>query len=138
MVPGLSFLARYENAGLLILRGGIGLSLSLMAYHDFLGGVPTWSRVGGMIAVFGIHWGFAAWGFLGTAVPVFGGAFMCAGLFTRVAALLNAAAFVVSAAAHLHAGHGFRGSIFAIEVVIVCVAIVILGPGRYSVDARLE
>ncbi len=75
-----------------------------------------------------------------TAVEVVGGAALLAGVFTRLTAVLLAFAMVVAVfAVHLPNGYFMPDGVeFALTLGLTSLALAQTGPGRYSVDARLE
>ena len=96
--------------------------------------------------------GFAEWlGGLGVPFPaiqarmamaseVVGGSLMAVGLFTRPAALVLIGTMIVAGAVG-HRGAGYLitndppGAEYTINLAIVCLMFVLLGPGAYSLDA---
>jgi putative oxidoreductase len=67
-----------------------------------------------------------------------GGVFIAVGLFTRYTALIQAFVMVVAIYFHVHRGDGFSGGWnFAFVMLMTSLALVILGPGKPSVDKNL-
>jgi putative oxidoreductase len=134
----LSFLNRYEDHALFLLRFGLG---SFMCFHGspvFLGGPEEWAKLGGAVAVIGITGFPAFWGFMAAISLFFGGMFVVVGLGTRICAVFIVLTFLVAAAERFDAGKGLAGAAHALELAIVFAVIVLLGPGRYSIDAKLS
>ena len=73
---------------------------------------------------------------------VVGGALMAAGLFTRPASLVLIGTMIVAGAVG-HKGAGYLitndppGAEYTINLAIVCLMFVLLGPGAYSLDAMV-
>jgi putative oxidoreductase len=67
----------------------------------------------------------------------FGGLCLLLGLFTRPAALFLAITMTVAATMHLSRGDGIAVASHAIEDGIMFVALLLIGPGRYSLDRML-
>lgn len=71
-----------------------------------------------------------------------GGAFIAAGLFTRVAALFCMVAMIVAATLG-HKGGGYLvtnnppGNEYALNLAILMLVLILIGPGHYSVDYLL-
>ena len=65
----------------------------------------------------------------------FGGILLIIGLLTRPAAALLAFTMIVAIFSHINADEGFSSPL---EMLIVMVAIIILGPGKYSLDNRIR
>ena len=77
------------------------------------------------------------WGFCAAVVEFFGGIALAFGLFTRLVALSLCFTMVVATIMHLSIGDGLQGASHAIELAIVFVSLILIGPGRFSVDRRL-
>lgn len=121
------------DAGLLILRVFTGLALALA--HG-LGKVPPSDRFVGMVDGFGFPAPeFFAWA---SGFAEFGcGLLLAAGLLTRPAALfvaLNMAVVVLFG----HAGQSFGEREKPLLFLVIAVTFLIIGAGRYSIDALLR
>jgi putative oxidoreductase len=125
------------QAGWLILRVGIGISIFLHGYPKITGGVETWTMVGSTMSSFGINFAPAFWGFLAAFAESVGGLLMALGLFFRPAALLLTGLMAVALATHLVAGDNFMIFGHAMDLLIVFAASILIGAGKYSLDARL-
>ena len=126
------------HAGLLLLRVGVGASFLLIhGGPKLLGGAPVWERVGGAMGVVGIHVAPVAWGFLAAASEGVGGLLLALGLFARAAALFMMATMAVASTMHLSRGDGLQTASHAIELGVVFAALLVTGPGRYSLDRAL-
>src|SRR5580692_1824244 len=81
-------LGKFKDLGLLIIRIGLGLSLSLIyGLHKITGGIETWTKIGGAMDHLGIHFFPAFWGFMASASEAFGGILVLIGLFFRPACI---------------------------------------------------
>ena len=125
------------QAGWLILRVGIGISIFLHGYPKITGGVETWTMVGSTMSSFGINFAPAFWGFLAAFAESVGGLLMALGLFFRPAALLLTGLMAVALATHLVAGDNFMIFGHSMDLLIVFAASILIGAGKYSLDARL-
>jgi putative oxidoreductase len=132
----LQFLDRYRDLGLLILRVGIGLSIAFAhGWGKLTGGPEAWTQLGGTMELFGIGFVPAFWGFMAAVAEFFGGLLIVLGLLFRPALLLLIVNMAVAATAH--ATGVIEGSPWhAIDLGIVFLALVLIGPGRYSLDER--
>jgi putative oxidoreductase len=138
MLLSLSFLNKFEDHALLLLRLGVGGLIAFHGYPLFLGGTSRWAELGGAVAPIGLTSFPAFWGFLAAASQFFGGLFVVLGLGTRISALFIATTMTVAAATHLTGGDGLVGGTPAVTFAVVFWAMVLLGPGRFSVDAKLS
>lgn len=133
-----SFLDRYRDLGLLLLRVGLGLAFMVHGYPKMLGGPDKWAGLGSTIGGLGITFGYTFWGFMAAATELVGGALLVLGLATRPVALALAFTMLVAAKMHLDNGDGFGGYSHAMEDGIAFLALVLTGAGRFSLDARLK
>jgi putative oxidoreductase len=121
------------DAALLILRLCAGLSL---AFGHGLSKVLT---LGKFIASVERH-GFPLPQVFGPAAALsefLGGILLALGLATRPAATLVLAT-MLGAAFQVHAHDPFSEKELAFAYALVAIAVLVAGPGRYSLDARLE
>jgi putative oxidoreductase len=129
---------RTTDFGILVLRLTLGAMIAWHGFPKFIGGVPVWTEVGGAMASIGVTFSPVFWGFCAAVAEFFGGIALAFGLFTRVVALLLAFTMVVAAIMHFRIGDGLQGASHAIELASVFVAMVLIGPGRFSVDQKLK
>jgi putative oxidoreductase len=118
-----SNLGKYKDSGLLFLRIGIGTLFMFYGYPKLLGGPTMWAGIGGSMKHLGITFLPEVWGLLAALTETFGG-FLLA--FTMAIAALH----------HYKAGDGLQGYGHALEAGIVFLALVLIGPGQYSVDGK--
>jgi putative oxidoreductase len=131
-------LDRFRDAGLLLLRLGVGLSFVNYGAPKILGGPPAWEDLGQAMRYLGIAVAPAAWGFLAAASEFFGGMALVAGGLLRPAAFLLVCTMSVATVQHFGRGDGYAGGAFhSIEMGVVCLSLFLMGPGRYSLDAAL-
>lgn len=130
-------LNKYRDAGLLILRIGIG---AMFIYHGapkIFGGPQMWTNLG-LIAMpgLGIKFAPAFWGFMAAFSEFAGGILIILGLFFRIACSLLLITMAV--AAHLQlTSSGMLAASQAIEDGILFLSLIIMGPGKYSLDEKL-
>ena len=130
----LKSLSKYSDIALLFLRVGLGIMFILHGLPKMTGGVEVWTKLGGAMSAVGISFFPAFWGFMAAITEVFGGFLLILGLLTRPACILLAFTMLIAALMHLQAGDGFKGSAHAIELCIVFITMIFLGPGRISID----
>ncbi len=124
------------NAGLLVLRVGIGVIFIFHGLPKLMGGVETWTQLGSTMSVMGITFAPAFWGFMAAATEVGGGLFIIFGLLHRLVALMLIFTMVVALLVHVSAGDPFAVYSNALKALVVFVAFAISGPGVYSLDYK--
>lgn len=123
------------DAALLVLRVGIGSSF-VFAYGagKMFGGPERWVSLGENMEVFGITFLPVAWGFMAAFAEFVGGLCLVAGVLFRPTLVLLLGTMFVAAMGHLFGGIS-GGPWHATEMATVFIALYMLGPGAYSVDA---
>ena len=129
----LAFLAKYREAGLLLIRVSIGILFILYTASVLIGGPKAWAHFGAGANHFGLHSHLQFWGFLGSLLGCLGGVLMIFGLFFRIGVLL-VLVLAIGHAFSVYEGTGFRVALPSIEMCFVLVGILFIGPGKYSVD----
>jgi putative oxidoreductase len=130
----LTFLSKYREAGLLLLRVSLGLLLIIVAAPALMGGSARWAHFGADIRATGLHSHLQLWGFLGALTACIGGVLMIFGLFFRVGVLLALVVALVHALAVWKTTRAFYPSMLALETAIILLSLLFVGPGKYSVD----
>lgn len=130
------FLDRWHDAGLLILRGGVGtVFLGIHGVPLLSEGGSGWSNIGRAVSYLGIHTGYIWWGFAAMLAMTVGAACLILGLFHRVAALVLTITMIVAAIWRFYPFGGFEAAAYPICMAIVCLSLFIIGPGRYSLES---
>jgi len=126
-----------RDLGLLVVRIGLGLTfLFIHGGPKLLGGPERWARVGGAMQVFGIDFAPTFWGLVAAlSEAVGGGLLLLLGLFFPWALIFPTLTLLVAALGHL-TGLIPGGPWYPLELAIVFIALMLTGPGRYSLDAR--
>lgn len=130
----LSFLSRYADFGLLLIRLGLGAMMIFHGWPKLAGGPERWEGVGAAMGALGITFFPVFWGFMAAVTEVFGGLLLAVGFLTRFACVFLAFVMLVATLMHLNAGDGLKGASHAIEVGLVFLGLILVGPGRLSVD----
>ena len=129
----LAFLAKYREAGLLLIRVSIGVLFILYSAPVLMGGPKQWAYFGSGAGHFGLHSHLQFWGFMGSLLGCLGGVLMIFGLAFRIGVLL-VLVLAVGHAVSVCEGTGFRVALPSIEMCFVLVGVLFIGPGKYSVD----
>jgi len=130
----LKFLAKYREEGLLLLRLGLGAMFLVHGWPKLIGGPEKWTQLGQAVSYLGIDFFPVGWGFMAALSEFGGGICLILGLYFRPACLLLAATMTVAASMHLGKGEGLLRASHAIELGIVFLSLLLVGPGRFSVD----
>lgn len=130
---------KFTDFGILILRIGLGLMMAWHGFPKFTGGIEAWTEIGGHMSNLGVDIYPVFWGFCAAVAEFFGGISLVFGLFTRLVALLLCFTMIVASVMHLATldGGGLQGASHAIELAVVFLALIFIGPGRFSIDRRL-
>ena len=132
----LKFLGKYRDAGLLVLRLGLGLAFIVHGLPKLTGGPKVWSGIGTAMAHVGIDQWPAFWGFLAAVTEGIGGVLLVLGAFYRPVCLLLTFTMIV-ATLQLSAGvkaSEFKAYAHPLELAVVFFGLAFIGPGRFSVD----
>lgn len=129
----MQFLAKYRETGLLIMRVSLGVLFIILTGPVLLAGSSRWANFGSGVRNLGLHSHFQIWGFLGAALGCLGGALMIFGLFFRPGVLLVLAITLVHVLGAMQGGT-LRGNIAAVELGLILLGLLFVGPGKYSVD----
>jgi putative oxidoreductase len=130
----LTFLNKYRDIGLLILRLGIGGMFMFHGAPKIMGGPDIWEKIGTTMGIFGIKFLPVFWGFMSSFAEFFGGVFLILGLFFRPACILMTINMIVATSMHLNRGDGLGIASHAIEDGILFLSLILIGPGKYSLD----
>lgn len=130
------FLDRYRDHGLLLLRVGLGLSFVAHGWPKLAGGAAKWEKLGGTMKGLGITFAPTFWGLAAALAETVGGLLFAVGLATRPVAAMLAFTMFVAVKMHVDAGDGFIDTSHSLEAMVVFLAMVLVGPGRFSLDAR--
>jgi len=122
------------HMALLIIRVGIGIIFMLHGWPKLAGGVETWSSIGGTMAIVGLGFAPAFWGFMASFAEFFGGLLLVVGFVTRPAAVLMLITMLMAALMHIQQGDGLSTILHPLKGLVVFVALLISGAGKYSID----
>lgn len=130
-------LSKYREAGLLLMRVGLGLMFLLVhGGPKMMGGPGTWEKYGHTMENFGIHFAPTAFGLAAGLAESIGGLLLILGFLFRPACALLLCVMVVAATNHFSMGQGWGGASHAIEVGCAILGLMLVGPGKYSLDRK--
>jgi putative oxidoreductase len=128
----------YRNIGLLIIRVGLGIMFILHGFPKMFGGPDTWVEVGSAMQYLGIDFAPMFFGFMAGVTEFFGGIFLLGGLFFMPSVIFLFIVMLVATVQHIGAGDGFVSYSHSIEIAIVMFGLLFIGPGKYSLDRKLQ
>ena len=130
--------AKFLNAGLLVLRVGIGLFFLGHGVPKLLAGPERWGQLGQAMGLIGITFLPGLWGFMAAISEALGGLLLIAGFLVRPTAALMFATMLLAAVQHLSNGHGFGPFSHPGKMAVVFIALIITGGGAYSIELLLR
>jgi len=133
----LKALDEFRDQGLLVLRVGLGIMFVLHGWPKLAGGPEKWEKVGGAVGTLGIDFAPQFWGFMAAMAEFGGGILLALGLLTRPALLGLIFTMFVAAWMHISKESGFPKISHPIELGITFMGLLLTGPGKFSLDARL-
>ena len=129
-------LGKYRNTGLLILRIGLGVMMMVHGLPKIIDGPTGWEGLGGSMKLVGIDFLPIVWGFLAAISEGLGGFLLILGLFFRPVNMMLVFTMIIAALVHFAKGEGVSGASPAIELGIVFLSLIFIGPGKYSVNKK--
>src|ERR1043166_2784329 len=132
-VAALQFPGKYREGGLLLIRASLGLIfIALLA--PVLWTPASWDHLGSAMRHLDFHSHFKFWGIVGALLGCVGGVLMVLGLFFRIGVLCALIVTIVDLIATWSSHGGFFVRLPALEMSILLVSLLLVGPGKYSVD----
>jgi len=128
---------KYTNFGLLVLRIGIGIMFIFHGLPKIKGGPEKWELIGSAMLEVGLDFYPIAWGLLAALTEVGGGILLIAGLLFKPVCFSLILLLAVAANLHFAQNQGLAGASHAIELGIVLFSLLIMGPGKFSIDNSL-
>ncbi len=132
------FLDKYRDIGLLTLRVGIGAMFVLHGLPKLIAGPETWTMLGGSMKTLGVDFAPTVWGFMAAFSEFVGGLLLVLGFFTRPACFLLFSTMIVATMMHIGKGDPFLKYSHAMESGILFLSLILIGPGRYSLDGLIR
>jgi putative oxidoreductase len=129
----LTWLTKYRDFGLLLLRLGIGgMFVIVHGWPKIKGGPVRWREIGEAMSHLHIHFAPEMWGFLAALAECGGGVLLILGFLFRPTC--GAMLFTMIVATLTKIGGPLIGASQPIEMGIVFLALIFIGPGRFSLD----
>jgi len=134
-----AFLSRNRDAGILILRIGLGgFFVWAHGWGKLAGGIDRWEQIGGAMKYFGITLWPAYWGFMAMLAESLGALLVVLGFLFRPACMMLTITMIVAAVFSYYNPSGkmppLAAASNAIQMAVVFFSLIFIGPGRYSVD----
>ena len=133
-MAALQFLSKYRETGLLLFRASIGLIIIILIAPVLWNGQGSWERFGSAMRHVDFHSHYTFWGFIGALLGCVGGVLMVLGLFFRIGVLFTLAVVLVHLIAVWDTHGDFHARLPALEMAILLLCLLFIGPGKYSVD----
>jgi putative oxidoreductase len=131
-----SFLDRFQDAGLFLLRAGVGALFLLIHGLPKLADPGSWSRLGRSVSYLGIDFGHQIWGFAAVLAMTLGAVCLILGFLHRPAALVLTVTMGVASIWKFYPFGGWDAAAYPVAMAGVCLSLVVLGPGKFSLDNR--
>lgn len=132
-----AFLDRYQDFGLLLLRAGVGsVFLFIHGFPRLADGAAEWARVGRAVSYLGIKFGYVWWGFAAVLAMTLGAVCLILGYLHRPAALTLTITMGVASIWKFYPFGGWNAAAYPVAMAGVCFTLIILGPGKFSLDNR--
>jgi putative oxidoreductase len=113
----------------------------MFVYHGapkMFGGAAVWLKLGATMKFLGIGFAPVFWGFMAAFAEFCGGAMLLAGFFFRPASFLLLSTMATAVAMKFGTGAGLAGAAHPLELGIVFLSLIFVGPGKYSLDHMLQ
>jgi putative oxidoreductase len=121
---------------LFLIRVNFGIIYIMHGFPKIAGGPERWEGIGGAIDVVGLGFAPVFWGFLASISEFGGGLLLVLGLLTRPAAAFMAFTMLIATIMHISVGDPIGTVLHPLKGLVVFVALLYSGPGRWSVDKR--
>lgn len=126
-----------DDFALLFMRVGLGAMFAWHGWGKVMEGPVGWEKLGRAVTALGLHTGYLGFGAAATFSEFVGGLLLVVGLAVRPAAFFLVCTMTVAAAMHFDKGDGLTGASHAIEAGVAFVGILLMGGGKYALDAKV-
>ncbi len=128
--------AEGTQIALFLIRVNFGLIYIMHGLPKIFGGPERWEALGGAMGNVGLGFAPTFWGFLASLAEFGGGVLLVFGLLTRPAAALMAFTMLIATLMHMTAGDPIGSVLHPLKGLVVFVALLYSGPGRWAVDNK--
>ena len=127
-------LSNFRDGALLFLRIDLGIFfIYVHGWPKLAGGLAKWKAIGGAMKHLGLDFWPGFWGFMAAFSETIGVAFLVLGFCFRPSCLLLVITMSVAALTEYRAS-GLGAASHALELALVFIALIFIGPGKYSID----
>jgi putative oxidoreductase len=133
-MAALQFLGKYRETGLFLIRASLGLIFIILIAPVLWSGQGSWDHFGSAMRHLDFHSHYKFWGFTGAILGCIGGVLMVLGLFFRIGVLFALAVTLVHLIGIWDSHGDFHARMPALEMAILLLSMLLVGPGKYSVD----
>ncbi|MFA6290026.1 MAG: DoxX family protein [Opitutaceae bacterium] len=127
----------FSDFGLLVMRVGVGaLFMIVHGFPKLAGGPDKWAAVGRAVSYLGINFGYTGWGLAAAVAETLGGLLLIVGCAHRPAALSLFVTMAVASIWKYYPFGGWEAAAHPVAMAVVCLGLLITGPGKYSIDAK--
>lgn len=127
-------LSNFSDVALLFLRVTLGgFFIWIHGWPKLAGGLATWKQVGGAMKHVGISLWPGFWGFMAAFSESIGMGLIVLGLAFRPSCLLVTITLAVATVME-YSRHSWGEAAHPLELALVFLALIFVGPGKYSVD----
>jgi putative oxidoreductase len=127
-------LSNFSDVALLFLRATLGsFFVWIHGWPKLAGGLATWKLIGGAMKHVGITFWPGFWGFMAACSETIGMGLIVLGLAFRPSCLLVTITLAVATVTE-YSRHDWADAAHPLELALVFLALVFVGPGKYSVD----
>jgi len=131
----LKFLGKYRDAGLLVLRLGLGAAFIIHGLPKLTGGPKVWTSLGKSMGLLGVDFFPAFWGFMAAFSEGIGGVLLIIGAFYRpVCLLLTFTMAIATLTLAAPKTRTFKDYSNPLKLAVVFFGLAFIGPGRFSID----
>jgi putative oxidoreductase len=131
----LTSLTKYRESALLFLRVALGLVyIRVHGWPNLAAGPHGWRAMGAAMGYVGIHFQYLFWGLMAALSETLGCVLFILGFLFRPACILLFITLSVAAISLLKRHEGWGAASHPVELAILFLSLIFIGPGKYSVD----